>query len=162
MKATTDLFYGSTFPLFWHKMKTTEQIRDAFHIWSRNAFDGENKKTDIDIIAYWDKDATIIGLVEVKRSAKVRVGKWRPYIEDLNNYLLCMSFSNIINADFYTVHHTIVNQQPMTNKSLLDVFRYASGSVKFPSAASFDAFRNRNQILKAENVVQLIANKSRK
>lgn len=103
------------------------QISDLFHKWSRTAFDGAAVfKTDIDFLIVRDNTVTAIG--EVKRSAKVKVGKWSPYIGingDTNNYLLLMSFANLLNAIMLTIHHEEMNAEiSLSDDTLVDVFQY--------------------------------------
>lgn len=107
------------------------QIRDPFHLWSREAFDGHSVfKTDIDILttkieAKVEKIKTII---EVKRSNKVKVGQWQPYVDpnranDINNYLITISLCNLLKANFLTVHHEVMDENAILNgNEVIDCF----------------------------------------
>jgi hypothetical protein len=91
------------------------QISDPFHIWSRDAFDGRTvMKTDIDFLLI--RAGKISSVWEVKRSKIVRVGSWAPYINpnsnnDINNYLMLMSLSNLLKCKMLTVHHEEMDSQ---------------------------------------------------
>ena len=125
-----------------------KQIKDAFHIWSRGAFDGTNaKKTDVDIIALDTKHKTIIGFVEIKRSSKISVGNWKPYKEDLNNYLICMAFSNLIRANFFTVHHEIMGLGTLKPSTYVDLFMHKAGSAKLPTSTEFYTLRGSGKVI---------------
>lgn len=131
------------------------QIRDAFHIWSRNAFDGiKVKKTDIDAIILNTQLTRFCSILEVKRSAKIKVGSWHPYAADLNNYLLCMSFSNILNVDYFTVHHEILEGNTINPDNYVDVFTYHYGSSPNPSKDSFDELYRSGKLLTVRNAIK--------
>lgn len=125
-----------------------KQIKDAFHIWSRDAFDGTNaKKTDIDIIALDKKHKNIIGFVEIKRSSKIPVGEWKPYSADLNNYLLCMSFSNLTGANFFTVHHEIMDVGILKSSTMIDLFMHKARASKLPTSSDFHVLRGSGKVI---------------
>lgn len=97
------------------------QIVDPFHIWSRDAFDGISvMKTDIDFLM--TNNGKVSSIWEVKRSKVVPVGKWAPYVNpnsnnDINNYLLLMSLSNLLKCRMITVHHEEMNNAATFNGS---------------------------------------------
>jgi len=105
------------------------QISDPFHIWSRDAFDGITvMKTDIDFL--FTRDGKISSVWEVKRSNVVRVGVWAPYVNpntnnDINNYLMLMSFSNLLKCKMLTVHHEEMDSSVIFNGTeRVDFFIY--------------------------------------
>ncbi|WP_321413062.1 hypothetical protein [uncultured Desulfobacter sp.] len=125
-----------------------KQIIDPFHIWSRNAFDGFSvMKTDIDILSLNDELSEIKSLVEIKRSKKIPVGKWRPFVNpnsrynDCNNYYLMMELSDLLNANFFTIHHDIMDDNTLFNgPEQVDLFTYCPSPNKVKNQALLDDF----------------------
>lgn len=117
---------------------SSAQINDPFHIWSRDAFDGFSvMKTDIDILftrsSIEPSLELIIIVMEIKRSKKIPVGRWLPYVNpngpnDINNYLITISLCNLIKCTFITVHHDVMdNQAVLTGEEMIDCFLYNPG-----------------------------------
>ncbi len=99
-----------------------QQVSDLFHLWSRKAF-AEIQKTDIDLLLFNDKN-DIRALIEVKRSAKRRVGEWTPYSSDPYDGLAY--FAQTWQVMLFTVHHEVVdkNTEIFSPEILVDVFAY--------------------------------------
>ena len=113
------------------KPNDSKQIADPFHTWSRETFDGNLVyKTDVDIVTIDESVRKIKSIIEVKRSAKVKVGKWKPYVDskaennDTTNYLMSMSLCSILKANFFTIHHDKMNNEDLIGSDLVDIFRY--------------------------------------
>jgi hypothetical protein len=106
------------------------QIADPFHIWSRDAFDGRTvMKTDIDFLL--TRNNKVSSVWEVKRSKAIQVGQWAPYINpntnnDINNYLMLMSLSNLLKCKMITVHHEEMDSTvAFSGNEQVDFFTYA-------------------------------------
>lgn len=120
------------------------QISDSFHLWSRDAFDGRTvMKTDIDLLRI--EDERIKSIIEIKRSRKVPVGKWKPYIDagsannDVNNYYMLMSFAGALQSSMITIHHEEMdNDATLTGEETADFFVYKPESA--PNRNVLDAF----------------------
>lgn len=128
------------------------QIIDPFHIWSRAAFDGSTvMKTDIDFLLI--KDHKVDSIWEVKRSAKIKVGSWIPYVNpskpnDVNNYYMLMSLSNLLKARMITVHHEEMNADAvLTGEEKADFYVYTPG----PNQNMLNTFA-----LRTENTTRVI------
>ena len=77
------------------------QVKDKFHIWSRNNFHPNRViKQDIDVLSFKKNDCIIY---EVKRSAIPP--DWKPYKKDRNNYESLFIFQNYLGCKFITVNH---------------------------------------------------------
>lgn len=106
------------------------QISDPFHVWSRDAFDGYSvMKTDIDILTLNEAQTEIKSIIEVKRSKKVPVGKWLPFVNpnspnnDCNNFYLLMSFAKSFGVNLFTIHHELMEKTDvMIDSHKIDVF----------------------------------------
>jgi hypothetical protein len=85
-------------------------------------------KTDIDFITI--KDGKISSIWEIKRSEKVKVGTWSPYINptignDINNYYMLISLSNLLKVKMVTVHHEEMKPDVVfTGEEKVDFFIY--------------------------------------
>jgi hypothetical protein len=104
-----------------------DMITDSFHLWSRDVFDGQlTKKTDIDLLIV--KDNVVDKIIEIKRSNKIKVGSWNPYIvNDGPNYLMQISLCKMLSCDFITVHHEEMNESIVFNgDESVDLFIIAS------------------------------------
>ena len=125
-----------------------KQINDPFHIWSRNAFDGFTvMKTDIDILTIENDGKNIKSLIEIKRSKKVPVGTWRPYVNpnskynDCNNYYLMMELADLLNTNFYTIHHELMSNELIFKPTdTVDLFTYKPQLGQVKNQATLDAF----------------------
>jgi len=112
-----------------------KQVKDHFHVWSREAFAGI-KKTDIDLLLL-DDNNRIRALVEVKRSSRRKVGEWTPYEADPYDGLV--HFARAWNAIFFTIHHEITrdNEGKFSPEIPVDVFTYnPTSSFNFTRFAS--------------------------
>ncbi len=120
------------------KPNDLSQINDPFHLWSREAFDGRSVyKTDIDLLTLTPpspgRAQKVKTIIEVKRSAKNPVGKWKPYVDlarynDANNYLITMTLCNLLKANFYTIHHDAMDDAyDFTGNERIDMFSYKPG-----------------------------------
>jgi hypothetical protein len=131
---------------------SSTQINDPFHLWSRDAFDGFSvMKTDIDILfirSTTEPSLELISIVmEIKRSKKIPVGRWLPYVNpsglnDINNYLLTISLCNLLKCTFITVHHDVMdNQAVLTGEEMIDYFLYNPGpNTQHPNQALLNEF----------------------
>ncbi|GGN05643.1 hypothetical protein GCM10007092_20530 [Thermus composti] len=130
-----------------------QQVRDLFHVWSRKAFAGI-KKTDVDLVLLSDKNDARV-LVEVKRSAKKKVGEWIPY--PIDPYDGLAYFARTWGAKLVTVHHEIIGgghaEKPSPENILVDVFAYDPRSPF--DFASFACENNRRVTTLDELVVEL-------
>lgn len=100
------------------------QIKDPFHIWSREVFDGISvRKFDIDAFILSQDHQEIVAIVEIKRSAKVGLGKWLPYMSrtgtnsDYWNYMMAITFSKMIGVTFTTWHHELMTSEEIFDES---------------------------------------------
>jgi hypothetical protein len=124
------------------------QINDPFHIWSRNAFDGYSvMKTDIDILTIDDNGENIKSLIEIKRSKKIPVGTWKPFVNpnskynDCNNYYLMMELADLLNTNFYTIHHELMNDDlEFHSTDNVDLFTYKPKLERLKNQSILNAF----------------------
>lgn len=130
------------------------RITDPFHIWSRNAFDGNTVvKTDLDAIVMNANHTMISSIVESKRSQKIRVGSWLPFFDDEPNYLLTMDLCNKLNVRLITFHHEELSNNAAINPlSNIDVFTYHPGQVS-PVNQTFRNFRQTRNITNVRNFI---------
>lgn len=100
----------------------SERIRDPFHLWSRYHF-GNIIKTDVDVVVF--QNGQVHSLIEIKRSARDRVGKWRPYKEDRDGYILLAELAQRHQICLKVIHHEITDEQkPAQADTLVDLFEY--------------------------------------
>jgi hypothetical protein len=97
------------------KPNKPDQINDPFHIWSREVFDGVTvRKVDVDAIQLDEKKSFFRNIIEVKRSNKIKIGTWTPFINpgatnsDYWNYIMALNLCKLLTCKFITVHHEIV------------------------------------------------------
>lgn len=108
-----------------------ERISDPFHVWSRLVFDGASvKKVDLDALVFSEDRERVEFLLEIKRSAKIAVGKWTPYIvQDYANYVLDLSLCKTLGCQFMTVHHSVLDGEFLDDNEV-DVFEIATADMK--------------------------------
>lgn len=81
-----------------------KSIHDYFHYWSRCFLSAHIRKQDCDGILF-DKSGTNCSLIEIKRSSNPPIPKWRPYIDDENNYRNQLAFARSLKACFRLLQH---------------------------------------------------------
>ena len=124
------------------------QINDPFHIWSRGAFDGRSvMKTDVDVLTLNMDLKTIKSLIEIKRSRKIPVGTWKPFINprsshnDCNNYFIMITLANLLDFYYYTIHHDIMDGEiSFKEGDLVDLFTYKPDSTSPVNQATLNTF----------------------
>lgn len=82
-----------------------ERVQDLFHIWSRDTFGTNIKKTDIDCLLFKDR---VLATIEVKNTAVggLTIENWQPFREDQVNYEILGLFSKeFLGCDFVTLHY---------------------------------------------------------
>lgn len=130
------------------------QIKDPFHVWSRNAFDGATvAKTEINAIITNPQIDAISSLVAVKRSSRVAVGTWAPYLDDRPNYLMTMELSNKLNSNFFTIHHGDMNNLAIDPLTSIDQFIYLPKNT-IPTYQDFSNLANTRQVISAQQAIQ--------
>lgn len=112
-----------------------QQVNDIFHIWSRAAFGGI-QKTDVDLVLFDDDSQHVKAIVEVKRSAKIKVGEWTPFRNDPYGGLIGIAQSKKV--PFLTVHHELAgSSQGAIQNMQVDIFCwYPDKPFKFDEFAS--------------------------
>lgn len=126
-------------------------IRDPFHVWSREVFDGIMvRKADIDALLLTETGDAISAIIEIKRSAKNPIGQWTPYMEpkgntDYWNYMIGISFSKMVAAHFLTFHHELMMaDNAFTEETKVELFTFkAPAIVCKESLEAFAATANR-------------------
>lgn len=119
------------------KPNNPEQVLDPFHVWSRLVFDGVNvRKVDLDAIILTEDRNDIKSIIEIKRSRKVGIGKWKPYVDreavrsDYWNYIMCLSLAKILGADFLTFHHEIMEADiEFDDNSIVELFEFKKNTL---------------------------------
>jgi hypothetical protein len=138
------------------KPNNPKQINDPFHIWSRDVFDGISvRKIDIDAVIVNEKRDKITTIIEVKRSAKIKVGKWLPYISldvpntDYWNYIMAFSLCKMLTCNFLTFHHEILEGN-LTDETKVDVFEFNSNTLISSETINFFGSNNNRKVIKAK------------
>lgn len=111
-------------------------IRDAFHVWSREVFDGILvRKADIDALLLNETGDAISAIIEIKRSSKNPIGHWTPYMEpkgntDYWNYIIGITFSKMVAAHFLTFHHELMMPgNVFTEETKVELFTFKAPSI---------------------------------
>lgn len=128
-----------------------EMIKDPFHQWSRKFF-GNTIKIDIDALAI--QDNRIVRILEIKRSPKVPVGRWVPYENDQNNYVLLAALARRLKVPLRVIHHST---DPNSFQSLspdieVDLFEYFPEENKDFDFKQFCAPKNRKVVPLAQAI----------
>ncbi|WP_394679146.1 hypothetical protein [uncultured Exiguobacterium sp.] len=133
---------------------STEAVKDPFHLWSSDLFDGHLvKKIDLDLVIVDTANHTISTLVEIKRSDKADFDKWKPYQADYNNYAMMLSLSDALGTKFITIHHNEMLNRVIDPTKLVNIYSYIANSSM--NWESFRDLQNRLQ-LSAQKAVDLL------
>lgn len=80
-----------------------KSVADLFHVWSRAKLSSHIVKQDFDAIY---RDGNRFKMIEIKRSPTRSLSVWAPYSNDKRNYDIQNQVSKMLQAPFYTLHHT--------------------------------------------------------
>lgn len=86
-------------------------VADYFHHWSRATLSRSITKVDVDAFLFGEKQSV---LVEVKRSSRPPIPRWRPYSDDEPDFRLQLDMAQRLGARFAILHHE-------TNPNNLDI-----------------------------------------
>lgn len=93
---------------------------DFFHDWSRDNMPSSIVKIDIDgILVNFDKGMEKI-LVEIKRSNIPPIPDWKPYNNDLPDFVLLFKLSELTNSEMWILHHNGLNK--CTDDTIVSLF----------------------------------------
>lgn len=92
-------------------------LSDYFHYWSRETLSKRITKLDIDgMLINNDGDKGV--LIEIKRSSKPPIPKWKPNY-DKANYMLESNFAKRISAYFWLLHH---ESRPCNDEDIISFY----------------------------------------
>lgn len=118
--ATIQALLGTSYTVAGTSKAVNRSTSDPFHVWAREAMPLKYVRTDVDAILY-TQDLKPALLIEVKRSPKVPVRNWEPFLQDIRNYYISDVLAKRSGLRFTTLNHPYTNV-PVTDEKIVGVF----------------------------------------
>lgn len=106
-------------------------VADYFHYWSRATLSRSISKVDVDAFLFGEKQSI---LVEVKRSSRPPIPRWRPYSDDEPDFRLQIDMAQRLGARFAILHHeTNPNSLEIDTRKPVSVFwpKLVNGEIEY-------------------------------
>lgn len=118
--ATIQALLGTRYTVAGTSKAVNRSTSDPFHVWARGAMPLKYVRTDVDAILH-TKDLKPALLIEVKRSPKVPVRNWEPFLQDIRNYYISDVLAKQTQSQTITLNHPYTNVS-VTDEKIVGVF----------------------------------------
>ena len=118
--ATIQAILGTSYTVAGTSKTVNRSTNDPFHVWAREAMPLNYVRTDVDAILH-TPDLKPALLIEVKRSPRVPVRNWEPFLQDIRNYYISDVLAKQTQLQSITLNHPYTNV-PVTDEKIVGVF----------------------------------------
>jgi len=118
--ATIQALLGTRYTVAGTSKAVNRSTNDPFHVWARDTLPLNYVRTDVDAILLTN-DLKPALLIEVKRSPRVPVRNWEPFLQDIRNYYISDVLAKQTQLQFITLNHPYTNVS-VTDEKIVGVF----------------------------------------